>query len=105
MDELDRANYKPEEGMRIRDDDRPVYAQIGNTFDMPIQGFYGSGFLYGGGAWCDTSRHPHRVDVETKPRPPRLSPGNPDGEVPIPGTMFLVGLGIFLVGRFTFKEN
>jgi hypothetical protein len=95
MDQLDRAKYKPEEGMRIRDDDRPVYAQVGNVWDIGL-GFYG--FAYGGHAL----HHPYRVAVETKPRP---SPGNPDGEVPIPGTMFLIGLGIFLVGRLTFKGN
>jgi hypothetical protein len=95
MDELDRAKYKPEEGMRIRDDDRPVYAQVGNVWDIGL-GFYGFG--YGSHAL----HHPHRVAVETKPRP---SPGNPDGEVPIPGTMFLIGLGIFLLGRFTFKQS
>jgi hypothetical protein len=95
MDELDRAKYKPEEGMRIRDDDRPVYAQVGNVWDIGLS-FYGLGY----GSYA--LHHPHRVAVETKPRP---SPGNPDGEVPIPGTMFLIGLGIFLVGRFTFKGD
>ncbi len=96
LEQLERAERKPEEGMRVREDDRPVYAQSGKAWDMLVPG------MYANGAFCDTSRPPHHVNVETKPRPPH---GKPDGEVPIPGTMFLVGLGIFLVGRFTLKGD
>ena len=103
LEQLERAERKPEEGMRTaerREDDRPVYAQSGKAWDMLVPGMYGAGFMYANGAFCDTSRPSHHVNVETKPRPPH---GKPDGEVPIPGTMFLVGLGIFLVGRLTLK--